>query len=129
MSGGYDIKQVKADSLRSIPEDRKEHMWQEYFMRLDALIYDDDGGDRKQFYYAIQDEAMRTLCGKDEPDKVIYGKFTAEDLITQFDKNETYTTMAVAAKLGINYHEAYKHVIPWLIGHGFNVKSGAKHLE
>lgn len=119
MTGGYDIDELKVKWLNSVPEHLKTLMWNEYFISLDKL----DDEYRPAFYNAIQKDAIRQACGKDAPDKVIYGKFTAEDLMREFDKNATYTTMSVAAKLGINYQQAYRHITPWLISHGFTIKT------
>jgi len=118
MQGGYNVEGLKAHKLSSVPESVKELMWQEYFMRLHEL----DDEQRHDFYDIIRDANLRRLCGKDSPDKVIYGEFTAAKLIKRFDKNATYTIMSVAAELGISYKDAYTHIVPWLIGHGFSIK-------
>ncbi|MCJ7560081.1 hypothetical protein MUO79_05625 [Candidatus Bathyarchaeota archaeon] len=127
MSGGYDIDELKATRLSGVPENLKKLMWSEYFTRLDALDYYDSDDARRAFDNAIQDDEMRRLCGRDAPDKVIYGKFTAEDIIRKIDKNQTYTVTDIAVKLSINYKQAYTYIVPWLISHGFNVKLSSSH--
>lgn len=78
---------------------------------------------RKQIGEEYRIKAEEELVEKRQKE-VVWRKITRADIESNFSKNETYSVGDVASKLGLDYVQAFRYIVPWMRKEGYKVGKG-----
>jgi hypothetical protein len=98
----YDeLKSLEEQYYRNVNDDLRN-----FFVALDLKLQVERKHEQWVYYHG-------------NPDEVIFRDITRADIYNKFPKDQPVTIKFVASKLGLTYHDAYNHIIPWMVREGW----------